>query len=160
LSERLNRRGRMAQHAARASTNLHSTIFFKVQTGFTNVIFFFFFIEVSGFKNGIVDDCVYIYGLCADAPQNRTMETEAFVVGIRKNTVNVLVPRFGLEGPLFLGAEKQGAISLVYDPSTPSLTMKGPKEVRPIVHHYVKALLFIWLFVHTHTHMYMYIFAC
>ncbi len=55
------------------------------------------------------------------------METEAFVVGIRKNTVNVLVPRFGLEGPLCWSTKSVGA--LVYDPVAPSLTVKCAKVV-------------------------------
>ena len=58
--------------------------------------------------------------------QSKTVETEAYVVGVRKNTVNVLVPRFGMEGPLSFAVDDSVKFALVYDASVPSLTIRGP----------------------------------
>ena len=62
LTDNLNHRHTMAQHASRASTDLFSQIFFK----------------------------------------DKKVDEEAFVLRVRKNAVTVLVPRYGIEGPVYL----------------------------------------------------------
>ena len=59
--------------------------------------------------------------------QHKNIESEAFVVGVRKNTINVLLPKFGLEGPVLFADADGTKPQLDYDPDTPSLTVKiGP----------------------------------
>lgn len=50
------------------------------------------------------------------------LDQEAFVLRVRKNAVVVLVPRFGVEGPVYV-ADKESVASFVsFSPSYPSLS--------------------------------------
>jgi len=96
LTDNLNHRHTMAQHASRASTDLFSQIFFK----------------------------------------NKVVDEEAFVLRVRKNAVTVLVPRYGIEGPVYLeekeskgdkksnagGSVSTAAAVVVYDEATQTVT--------------------------------------
>eukprot|EP00049_Salpingoeca_infusionum_P001523 m.48938 g.48938 ORF g.48938 m.48938 type:complete len:1097 (-) comp11071_c0_seq2:2033-5323(-) len=64
ICQNLNQRNRMAQHASRASLELHSCIFFKGKFTFAR----------------------------------------GYITRVRKNAVQVLVPHFGLEGPIYFEA--------------------------------------------------------
>ena len=57
--------------------------------------------------------------------QNHTTQREGFVLGVRKNAVNVLVPHYGLEGPLYFDApdaDQQPVLS--YDPDKMTLQVR------------------------------------
>ena len=85
----------MAQHASRASTDLHCQLFFK----------------------------------------DRVQDEEAFVVRVRKNAISVLVPRYGLEGPVYLQPREGGSTAaaasgqaILFDPENACVTVgDGPK---------------------------------
>lgn len=94
LADNLNHRNRMAQHASRASTDLHCQLFFK----------------------------------------DRVQDEEAFVVRVRKNAISVLVPRYGLEGPVYLqpressGSSAAAGQTILFDPENACVTVgDGPK---------------------------------
>ena len=106
----LNHRHRMAQHASRASVDLHSILFFR----------------------------------------GRASYHEGYVMRVRNNALAVLIPQFGLEGPVYLappsrkdgGSDGAGGATaaaataaaaagreskpvLIYNPELPSLTVKA-----------------------------------
>lgn len=66
--------------------------------------------------------------------KNRDSEEEAFVLFVKKNAIQVLIPKFGLESTMFFddarlcdafgGARR---LSVVFDDSEPSLTVEGVK---------------------------------
>ena len=56
---------------------------------------------------------------------------EGFVLFVRKNALQVLIPKYGLENPLFFDKDEGGGalskVSLVFDESEPSLTVESVK---------------------------------
>jgi len=67
VTTHMNYRHKMAQHAGRASVNLHTQIFFK----------------------------------------NRVCDEEGYVMFVRKNALQVLIPKYGLEGTVYLSKKKE-----------------------------------------------------
>jgi len=65
--------------------------------------------------------------------QDKVVVEEAFVIRVRKNAVSVLVPRFGIEGPIHLDRAGDGPVpSLRYDPELSSLAV----EVAGVAHSF------------------------
>lgn len=63
--------------------------------------------------------------------KNRTRVEEAYITRVRKNAVNVLVPAFGLEGPVYFdGLSDDVRVKLEYDDETMSLTVTVCEQVR------------------------------
>ena len=95
LCNHLNHRHKNVQHAARASVNLHTHLFFKSKD---------------------------------------TVE-EGFVLFVCKNALQILIPKYGLENPLFFDDVKESGataapskkLSLVFNESEPSLTVEDVK---------------------------------
>jgi exosome complex exonuclease DIS3/RRP44 len=81
LTDNLNARHTLAQHAGRASVGLHTLIFFRTR------------------------ECV----------------EDAFIIKVRENGVVVLVPRFGIEGIVYV-ASKEGRNPFAYDEKLDTLT--------------------------------------
>ena len=59
--------------------------------------------------------------------KDRVIDEEAFVLAVRKNAISVLVPRFGIEGPVYLEEKQKGGkltgTKIDYDPEAPSITV-------------------------------------
>eukprot|EP00043_Microstomoeca_roanoka_P009859 m.93937 g.93937 ORF g.93937 m.93937 type:complete len:220 (-) comp14712_c2_seq8:346-1005(-) len=90
VCDRLNIRNRMAQYAARASTELQCCLFFK----------------------------------------NRPTAATGYITRVRKNAIQVLVPTFGVEGPVYfdpLNADAE-APALKFDAEHLTLTVTSPAD--------------------------------
>jgi len=63
--------------------------------------------------------------------QGRVLQREGYITRVRKNAVQVLVPAFGLEGPVYLDVlnEGEGAPELEYDTEAMTLNVVTTKEV-------------------------------
>ena len=118
LCENLNHRHLMAQLAGRASVSLHTNIFFKARARLwadaCGVC-----VCVSACMCECVGVCVLAYFVCmpaccsapacARAAQNKVIVESALVMRLRANGVVVLVPRFGIEGTVFVvGRRRDG----------------------------------------------------
>jgi len=54
--------------------------------------------------------------------KNQPRDEEGYVLMIKQNAIQVLIPRYGLEGTLYLRAGNQGTSNFQYDPEVPSQT--------------------------------------
>lgn len=78
ITTHMNYRHKMAQHAGRASVNLHTQIFFK----------------------------------------NRICDEEGYIMFVRKNALQVLIPKYGLEGTVYLSKKKEAQGLFKFDEET------------------------------------------
>ena len=74
--------------------------------------------------------------------KTRVQDEDGYVLFVRKNALQILIPKYGLEGTLFLNASEKGAASLfTYDEEVKSLCVCLSLSLIP------KSQLFLCLFV-------------
>lgn len=92
ICNNLNYRNRMAQHAGRASVDLHTQVMKNEESLFRCFDYTFshclFLVIQIFFKNSLIDE-------------------DGYVFAVRKNALQILLPRYGLETTLFL-RDKEG----------------------------------------------------
>jgi len=47
--------------------------------------------------------------------RNRTEEVEGYVLFVRKNALQILIPKYGLEGTIYLSGKKQSSVKFIYN---------------------------------------------
>lgn len=89
LCNNLNYRNRMAQYAGRASVSLNTHLFFKGRTQ-----------EEEGYI------CVYLNDIFTDIFIIFFCLFFRYVLFVRKNALQILIPKFGLEGFIYVSGKK------------------------------------------------------
>lgn len=57
--------------------------------------------------------------------KNRVLDEEGYVLFVRKNALQILIPKYGLEGTVYLDADKSMKKAFVYDEEESSVTFGG-----------------------------------
>lgn len=105
LCHNLNYRNRMAQYAGRASVALHTHV----------SICLFYYVTVYEFINNEKFSC-FLQMFFRD----RVQDEEGYVLYVRKNALQILIPRYGLEGTLYVSGRKElDEIGFIYNEEVP-----------------------------------------